>query len=94
MMRRYFVPFALAAALGLAACAHPLVADLDAMEGSLNGVEIMDSEHKLAPDVSDARKMIAEARQAYAGGQLDKAKELTATVQEKVNNIQAKQYGL
>ena len=93
-MRRFLVPFALAAALGLTACAHPLVSDLDAMEGSLNGVELMDTQHKLCPDVSAARKVISEARQAYAGGQLDKAKELTAAAREKVNNLQAKQYGL
>ncbi len=94
MTRRYLVPFALAAALGLTACAHSLVSDLDAMEGSLNGIELMDSEHKLSPDVSEARKVISEARQAYAGGQLDKAKELTAAAQEKVDAAQAKQFGL
>jgi len=94
MMRRYLAPFALVAALGLTACAHPLVADLESMEGSLNGVELMDSEHKLSPEVSEARKVIAEARQAYAGGQLDKAKELTAAAKEKVDAAQAKQFGL
>lgn len=94
MMHRYLVPFALAAALGLAACAHSLVADLDTMEASLTGLELMDSEHKLSPEVSDARKVISEARQAYAGGQLDKAKELTAAAQDKVDAAQAKQYGL
>ncbi|NCO57952.1 MAG: hypothetical protein COW73_11970 [Nitrospirae bacterium CG18_big_fil_WC_8_21_14_2_50_70_55] len=93
-MHRTLAPLALVAALGLTACAHSLVADLDTLEGSLSGIEIMDSEHKLAADLSAARKAISEARQAYAGGQLAEAKALTATAQEKVNGAQAKQYGL
>ncbi len=93
-MRRLIAPLALAATLGLGGCAHPLVSDLDSMEGSLTGIELMDSSHKLAPEVSEARKVIAEARQAYAGGQLAEAKRLTAEAQKKVDAAQAKQYGL
>ncbi|RMF77650.1 MAG: hypothetical protein D6739_12540 [Nitrospirae bacterium] len=79
---------------GLAACAHPVAHDLDALQSTLDGTAVMDTGHKLAPDLYQAQRAVCRARQAYARGDLAGAKRLAEEARKKVSDLQAKQYGL
>jgi hypothetical protein len=93
-MPRY-VAIALAAAfIGLSACAHSVVENLDALEANLTGIAVMDMDHKSTMEVESGRKYVCDARQAYAKGKIAEAKRLADLAQEQVNAAQMKQWDM
>ena len=45
-MRQIFAVALISALVGLAACAHSVVGDLDGLDATLTGISVMDMEHK------------------------------------------------
>jgi len=93
-MSRYIAAALVAAFMGLSACAHSVVADLDGLEASLTGVAVMDMDHKATMEVESGRKYVCDARQAYAKGNIAEAKRLAGLAQEQVNAAQMKQWDM
>jgi hypothetical protein len=89
-----FAAALVSALLGLSACAHSVVSDLDEIDSSLTGIAVMDMEHKTDMEVQSGRKYVCEARQAYAKGDIAEAKRLAGLAQEQVSAAQMKQWGM
>jgi hypothetical protein len=93
-MSRYIAIALVAAFMGLGACAHSVVEDLDGLDANLTGIAVMDMDHKSATEIESGRKYACEARQAYAKGNIAEAKRLTGLAQEQANAAQMKQFGM
>lgn len=78
--------------VGLSACAHSLVGELDGIESSVMGVALMDTEKKATAEIEKAREHVCDARQAYSRGNLTEAKRLTALAKEQADAAQMKQF--
>jgi len=93
-MSRYVAIALVAAFIGLSACAHSVVENLDGLEANLTGIAVMDMDHKAAMEVESGRKYVCDARQAYAKGNIAEAKRLAGLAQEQANAAQMKQFGM
>jgi hypothetical protein len=93
-MPRYLAIALVAACMGLGACAHSVVEDLDGLEANLTGIAVMDMDHKATAEVESGRKYVCEARQAYAKGNIAEAKHLADLAKEQVDAAQMKQWGM
>jgi len=93
-MPRYIAIALIAAFMGLSACAHSVVENLDGLDANLTGIAVMDMDHKSTMEVESARKYVCEARQAYAKGNIAEAKRLADLAQEQVNAAQMKQWDM
>jgi len=93
-MPRYVAIALVAAFIGLSACAHSVVEDLDGLDANLTGIAVMDMDHKSAMEVESGRKYVCEARQAYAKGNIAEAKRLAGLAQDQANAAQMKQFGM
>jgi hypothetical protein len=93
-MRQMFAVALVSALVGLAACAHSVVSDLDGLDATLTGISVMDMEHKSDLEVQSGRKYVCEARQAYAKGNIAEAKRLYGLAKEQADAAQMKQFGM
>ena len=93
-MRQIFAVALISALVGLAACAHSVVGDLDGLDATLTGISVMDMEHKTDAEVQAGRKYVCEARQAYAKGNITEAKRLAGLAKEQADAAQMKQWGM
>ena len=93
-MSRYIATALVTAFMGLTACAHSLVADLDGIDANLTGIAVMDMDHKAAMEVESGRKYVCEARQAYAKGNIAEAKRLIGLAKEQADAAQMKQFDM
>lgn len=91
-MRQFLAVALVSTLLGLAACAHSVMSDLDGIDASLTGIAVMDMDHKAAMEVESGRKYVCEARQAYAKGDITEAKRLAGLAQEQASAAQMKQF--